>query len=42
MNEVDFNRHVGEGVTDKEVLGRHGVKERYVEGQMVVDFEKIS
>ncbi|KAK3553381.1 hypothetical protein QTP70_003544 [Hemibagrus guttatus] len=38
---VDFNGHVGEGNTgDKEVMGKFGVKERNLEGQMVVDFAK--
>ncbi|KAI5094295.1 hypothetical protein C0J45_16019 [Silurus meridionalis] len=39
--ETDFNAHVGEGNRgDEEVMGRYGFKERYVEGQMVVDFAK--
>uniref|UniRef100_A0A8C4R3Y4 Endonuclease/exonuclease/phosphatase domain-containing protein n=1 Tax=Eptatretus burgeri TaxID=7764 RepID=A0A8C4R3Y4_EPTBU len=38
---ADFNGHVGEGNRDdKEVMGRYGVNERNVEGQMVVDFAK--
>ncbi|KAK3510972.1 hypothetical protein QTP70_027796, partial [Hemibagrus guttatus] len=38
---VDFNGHVGEGNTgDEEVMGKFGVKERNLEGQMVVDFAK--
>ncbi|KAF7706682.1 hypothetical protein HF521_019936, partial [Silurus meridionalis] len=38
---ADFNRHVGEGTRgDEEVMGRYGLKERNVEGQMVVDFAK--
>ncbi|KAK3531886.1 hypothetical protein QTP70_034392, partial [Hemibagrus guttatus] len=38
---ADFNRHVGEGNTgDEEVMGKFGVKERNLEGQMVVDFAK--
>ncbi|KAK3572924.1 hypothetical protein QTP86_010563 [Hemibagrus guttatus] len=38
---ADFNGHVGEGNTgDKEVMGKFGVKERNLEGQMVVDFAK--
>ncbi|KAK3572156.1 hypothetical protein QTP86_022232 [Hemibagrus guttatus] len=37
----DFNGHVGEGNTgDEEVMGKFGVKERSLEGQMVVDFAK--
>ncbi|KAK3515549.1 hypothetical protein QTP70_024397 [Hemibagrus guttatus] len=37
----DFNGHVGEGKTgDEEVIGKFGVKERNLEGQMVVDFAK--
>ncbi|KAK3559739.1 hypothetical protein QTP86_019373 [Hemibagrus guttatus] len=37
----DFNGHVGEGNTgDEEVMGKFGVKERNLEGQMVVDFAK--
>ncbi|KAK3508105.1 hypothetical protein QTP70_014276 [Hemibagrus guttatus] len=36
-----FNGHVGEGNTgDEEVMGKLGVKERNLEGQMVVDFAK--
>ncbi|KAK3569487.1 hypothetical protein QTP86_031419, partial [Hemibagrus guttatus] len=36
-----FNGHVGEGNTgDEEVMGKFGVKERNLEGQMVVDFAK--
>ncbi|KAK3514247.1 hypothetical protein QTP70_011840 [Hemibagrus guttatus] len=38
---ADFNGHVGEGNTgDEEVMGEFGVKERNLEGQMVVDFAK--
>ncbi|KAK3556309.1 hypothetical protein QTP70_007129 [Hemibagrus guttatus] len=38
---ADFNRHVGEGNTgDEEVMGKFGVRERNLEGQMVVDFAK--
>ncbi|MCJ8736373.1 hypothetical protein PDJAM_G00257620 [Pangasius djambal] len=38
---ADFNGHVGEGYTgDEEVMGKFGVKERNLEGQMVVDFAK--
>ncbi|KAK3535145.1 hypothetical protein QTP70_004799 [Hemibagrus guttatus] len=38
---ADFNGHVGEGNTgDEEVMGKLGVKERNLEGQMVVDFAK--
>ncbi|KAK3536294.1 hypothetical protein QTP86_001395 [Hemibagrus guttatus] len=38
---ADFNGHVGEGNTgDEEVNGKFGVKERNLEGQMVVDFAK--
>ncbi|KAK3534662.1 hypothetical protein QTP86_018208 [Hemibagrus guttatus] len=38
---TDFNGHVGEGNTgDEEVMGKFGVKERNLEGQMVVDFAK--
>ncbi|KAK3521020.1 hypothetical protein QTP86_018665, partial [Hemibagrus guttatus] len=36
---ADFNGHVGEGNTgDEEVMGKFGVTERNLEGQMVVDF----
>ncbi|KAK3575213.1 hypothetical protein QTP86_021994 [Hemibagrus guttatus] len=36
---ADFNGHVGEGNTgDEEVMGKFGVKERNLEGQMVVDW----
>ncbi|KAK3556613.1 hypothetical protein QTP70_010810 [Hemibagrus guttatus] len=38
---ADFNGHVGEGNTgDEEVMSKFGVKERNLEGQMVVDFAK--
>ncbi|MCJ8736391.1 hypothetical protein PDJAM_G00257960 [Pangasius djambal] len=37
---ADFNGHVGEGNTGDEVMGKFGVKERNLEGQMVVDFAK--
>ncbi|KAK3563354.1 hypothetical protein QTP86_021834 [Hemibagrus guttatus] len=38
---ADFNGHVGEGNTgDEQVMGKFGVKERNLEGQMVVDFAK--
>ncbi|KAK3559241.1 hypothetical protein QTP86_008352 [Hemibagrus guttatus] len=38
---ADFNGHVGEGNTgDEEVMDKFGVKERNLEGQMVVDFAK--
>ncbi|MCJ8736300.1 hypothetical protein PDJAM_G00258180 [Pangasius djambal] len=36
---ADFNGHFGEGnMGDEEVMGKFGVKERNLEGQMVVDF----
>ncbi|KAK3569450.1 hypothetical protein QTP86_030087 [Hemibagrus guttatus] len=36
---ADFNGHVGEGNTgDEEAMGKFGLKERNLEGQMVVDF----
>ncbi|KAK3541728.1 hypothetical protein QTP86_002117 [Hemibagrus guttatus] len=39
---ADFNGHVGEGNTgDEEVMGKFGIKERNLEGQMVVDFTKM-
>ncbi|KAK3514022.1 hypothetical protein QTP70_001284 [Hemibagrus guttatus] len=37
---VDFNGHVGEGNRGDEVMGKSGVKERNLEGKMVVDFAK--
>ncbi|XP_060800080.1 uncharacterized protein LOC132901597 [Neoarius graeffei] len=38
---ADFNGHVGKGNRgDEDVMGRCGVSERNVEGQMVVDFSK--
>ncbi|KAK3545931.1 hypothetical protein QTP70_016970 [Hemibagrus guttatus] len=38
---VDFNGHVGEGNRgDEELMGKFGVKERNLEGQMIVDFAK--
>ncbi|KAK3539921.1 hypothetical protein QTP70_019566, partial [Hemibagrus guttatus] len=38
---ADFNGHVGEGNRgDEDVMGKFGVKERNLEGQMVVDFAK--
>ncbi|KAI5094267.1 hypothetical protein C0J45_15991 [Silurus meridionalis] len=38
---TDFNGHVGEGNRgDEKVMGTYGLKERNVEGQMVVDFAK--
>ncbi|KAK3532069.1 hypothetical protein QTP86_006796 [Hemibagrus guttatus] len=38
---ADFNGHVGEGNRgDEEVMDKFGVKERNLEGQMVVDFAK--
>ncbi|KAK3520256.1 hypothetical protein QTP70_019682, partial [Hemibagrus guttatus] len=38
---ADFNGHVGQGNRgDEEVMGKFGVKERNLEGQMVVDFAK--
>ncbi|KAK3568940.1 hypothetical protein QTP86_020632, partial [Hemibagrus guttatus] len=38
---TDFNGHVGEGNRgDEEVMGKFGVKERNLEGQMVVGFAK--
>ncbi|KAI5107453.1 hypothetical protein C0J45_3091 [Silurus meridionalis] len=41
VNGADLNGHVGEGNRgDGEVMGRYGLKERNVEGQMVVDFAK--
>ena len=38
---ADLNGYVGEGSRrDEEVMGRHGFKERNLEGQMIVDFAK--
>ncbi|KAK3509234.1 hypothetical protein QTP70_025602 [Hemibagrus guttatus] len=38
---ADFNEHVGERNTgDEEVMGKFGVRERNLKGQMVVDFAK--
>ncbi|KAK3542081.1 hypothetical protein QTP86_012133 [Hemibagrus guttatus] len=38
---ADFNEHSGEGNRgDEEVMGKFGVKERNLEGQMIVDFAK--
>ncbi len=38
---MDFNGDIGEGNKgDEELMDRYGVKERNVEGQMVVDFVK--
>ena len=38
---ADLNGHVGEGNGgDEEIMGRHGFKERNLEGQTVVDFAK--
>ncbi|KAK3570879.1 hypothetical protein QTP86_029383 [Hemibagrus guttatus] len=38
---TDFNGHVGEGNRgDEEVMGKFGVKERHLEGQILVDFAK--
>lgn len=34
MTGVDFNGHVSEGNSDKEILGRYGLR------QMVMDFAK--
>ena len=41
MIGTDFNGHVGGGSGgDEEVMGRFGVKERNLEGEMVVDSAK--
>ena len=41
MIGADFDGHVGEGNRgDEEVMGRFGVQEKNLEGQMVVDFAK--
>lgn len=38
---ADLNGHVGEGnMGDEDVIGRHGVGERNIDGQAVVDFAK--
>ena len=38
---ADFNGHVGSGSRrDEEVMGRFGVRERYLGGQMVVGVAK--
>ncbi|KAK3506687.1 hypothetical protein QTP70_014911, partial [Hemibagrus guttatus] len=38
---ADFNGHVGEGNTgEEEVMGKFGVKERKLEGQMALDFRQ--
>ncbi|KAL1279411.1 hypothetical protein QQF64_026084 [Cirrhinus molitorella] len=40
---ADFNGHVGEGNTDdEEVMGKFGVKERNLEGQMVVGLAVVN
>ena len=42
MLGADFNSHVGEGNRcDEEVIGRFGVRDRNLEGQAVVDFERM-
>ncbi|KAI5610092.1 hypothetical protein C0J50_5445 [Silurus asotus] len=39
---VDFNGHVGEGNRgDEKVMGRYGLKEKNLEGRVVVDFAKM-
>ena len=41
LTRADLNGHVCEGNRgDEEIMGRHGFKERNLEGQMVVDFAK--
>ena len=41
MIGADFNGHVGEGNRgDEDVMGRFGVKERNLDGQIIVDLAK--